>query len=163
MPQSAQTQPTQKKPLRERIKELAAQSAPSMVPSPREVPPPPPEKEVEVLPSIVDLVEDRKTRLEIVRLVNEYGSLGEELKPLKKRQKQLSDRLKVLVGKAGIGKAASGDWRINYYSGERSTLKATLLLALGVSVDTISAATEIKSTYTLRITRLDEEDSNGEE
>jgi len=146
--------------IRERIAVIAAQSAPSMVPVPSERPLPPPEKEEELIPPISDLIEDNKMRLKLAQLVDQHGQISEMLKPYNKEKKLLTDKIKVFTGKFGIGKAISGEWRINYYNAPRETLDESLLLAAGVSIDTIKACKVKKDSFTLRITKEGADDAD---
>ncbi len=142
----------------QRIRAVAAASAPSMIPVPYEVPAPPPEKEEEIVPPISDLIEDMKVRLELARLVDLQGRINIQLSPLNKDKKKLTDRIKLIVGKFKIGKALSGDWRINYYNAPRSFLDEMKLLAVkperlvnGITQEIIDECYSKKDSYTLRI------------
>ena len=154
--------------LRDRIKTIAAQSAPSMVPAPRETQqaediPAPPQKEEEVVPSIADIIPDLKERLLLARLVATYGEMGITKHSLDKQQKALSTQAKKIVGKYGIARAVSGEWRISYYNAARETLSKELLLAAGVPLATILACTKTTPAYTLRISKIKDEAEEGEE
>lgn len=146
--------------MRERIQAIAAVSAPSMVPVPVEKPLPPPEKEEEVIPPVSSLIEDRKTALKLAQMVDRSGEIGELIRPLAKEKKSLSDKIKVMTGKFGIGKAICGEWRINYYNAPKKSLSITKLLAAGVSMATIDACYEEKDSFTLRITKEGSEDGD---
>jgi hypothetical protein len=154
------------KTLKERIKELAAQSAPSMIPVPREADIAPPEKEVEVIPSVAELIEDGKTKLELARMVDRVGVIGSVVSPLSKEKKKLVEKIKIVVGKYKIGKALSGEWRINYYNAPRKFLDPAKLMAIppeelvhGITQVIINRCYSESASYTLRITKEGEDDS----
>ncbi len=152
---------------KKKLKEIAAQTAPSMIPGPAEETPAPPEKPEE-LPNVATLIPNQKMRLEFEKLVDRHGEIGQELAPLNKERKTLTDKIKKLAGTYGVGKAVAGAWRINYFNSPRSSVDQTkltqALLELGVSMATIKKAvdraTTVKDSYTLKVTALGDE---GEE
>lgn len=152
----------------QRIRAVAAASAPSMIPVPYEAPAPPPDKEEEVIPTLADVIKDTKARLELARLVDLQGSINVQLTPLNRDKKKLTERIKILVGKFKIRKALSGDWRINYYNAPKSFLSESKLLAVkperlvnGITQAIIDECYDKKDSYTLRITA--EGSDEGEE
>ena len=76
--------------LRDKIKQVAAQSAPTMVPTQYEKPAPPPIKEEEVVPQLSDVVKDRKKALEVSQLAAKCGELGIQISALNKIKKPLA-------------------------------------------------------------------------
>jgi hypothetical protein len=148
--------PATKKTLEERLKGVAAAGAPSMIPV--SDPPPPPPKVEEVIPQLSDLIQDRKKRLEMARLVSAHGELGEQVSTLNKQRDKLTAAIKKLAGENSIAKCISGDWQVNYFASTRESIKKDKLLALGVSPGVILAATAITHPLTLKVTRIGEED-----
>ena len=138
--------------LQDRIKKVAASTAPSMVPGESNLPVPL-SKEDEAVPSIHDLVADRRTCTELARLTAEYGELGEEKHNIQKQQDNISAKIKAIMGAHQIAKALSGEWRLNYYDSPRSSIKQERLLARGVSLADIDYATVTTHSYALRVTR----------
>jgi hypothetical protein len=150
--------------IRDRIKQIASQTAPSMVPVPREEEiPAPPEKEEEAVPDISELVTDVKTRLELARMVNRYGELGLLKSPIAKEQKKLSEAMKKIAGKWKVGRAIVGDWRLAYYNSPRESLSEQLLLEAGVSIDIIKKCRVKKDSYTIRVMPVVGDDSGEDE
>src|ERR1043166_8252064 len=98
-----------RKTINERLEEVRAAAAPSMVPQPIDITPPPP-KEEEVIPQLSDLVQDRKKRLEIARLVAQQGELGRQISALSKERDKLTPTIKKLMGDNHIGKCLAGEW-----------------------------------------------------
>lgn len=143
--------------LKRELENAAASAAVSM-----NIPAPPP-KEEEVIPDLSEIVKDRKMRLLVARKAAELGELSEQISKLEKQQDTMSKELKKLVGTLKIGKAISGEWRINYYGGVRKSIKAALLLAAGITQATINACTKQTDTYTLKVTRLGEKEEEGGE
>ena len=86
-----------------------------MVPAPVQVAPvetddvpAPPEKEVDVVPTISELVQDRKVALKIAQLAAELGQLNEAASAARKKQEAVSAQLKKLVGE--VESSLSKDW-----------------------------------------------------
>lgn len=148
--------------MRQRIAAIAAQTAPSMVPVPREEQPQaPPEKEDEVIPDVAELMpNDIKKRLELIRMVDRIGEIGQTVSPLSKEKKKLVEKAKVILGKASIGKAICGDYRVNYYNAPRKFLDPAKLEEAGVSKTTILACYSESASYTLRVTKEGEEEGD---
>ena len=151
-------------PLRDRIKAIAAQSAPSLVPDMK--PAAPPRKEEEVIPHLDDVVKDRKQALEIARMIEQCGTLSAQSHQIEKQKKPLVEKLKYLIGNVHVGKIFSGAWRVNYYSAPRSTITEEnlkyCLLARGFQPKDVAAiiseSTSTSESYTLRITPAGEEE-----
>jgi len=164
------------KTLKERMQETAAAAAPSLAPAPRIEAPPP--KAEEVVPTLKESIGDKKDYLKVKRLIAdslkyknfvdpdillENGVTEEVIKKatlpggdLHKTIKGVTAAIKVMLGKYKVGVAQEDEIHINYFSGTRKTIKPDLLLAQGVTPAQIKAATEEKSTYTLKITVGDE-------
>ncbi len=148
-----------------RLQEIRASAAPSMVPAPREEYAPPPKAE-EVIPDISTIITDRKARLDLARLVERHGEIGKELGPLKKERDALTTKIKKLAGTFGVGKALCGGWRINYFDVPRTVTDEKVLmqslLEQGVQPSVVqkafTAAKATKPSYTLKITAEGEED-----
>lgn len=134
---------------------------------------PPPPKEEEAIPELADLIEDRKARLEVIRLLTTERELAEQEKAAKAARKPVTAQIKTVLGTFKIGKAAWNGWRINYYeSGGAETVKVSdmvkALLAAGLKQEQIQAVKDAcvkrsKYSYTLRIAKPGEKDENGEE
>ena len=150
---------------KDKIAEIRAAAAPSMIPEPREAYAPPPKVE-EVIPDISTIISDNKARLDLARLVERHGQLGLEISPLNKERKSLTDKIKRLAGTYGVGKALCGVWRINYYNAPKTILdKKVLMQSLldqgvqpSVVQRAISEASISKPSYTLKITGQDGEE-----
>jgi len=161
---------TAKPSLKERIKIIQAQSAPSLVPDRREEekqkPEAPPEKEQEVIPQLSDVVTDKKKALQISALVAQLGALNAQIAPLNKVKKTLTEKVKVWAGQLQIGKALAGEWKINYFSAPRATLNEDMLIAALLKRGTqpkeihaiVAESTKTSDGYTLRVTAADAED-----
>jgi len=143
------------KTLAERTKEAVAATAtaPSMVP---DLPAPPP-KEEEVVPSVKDLIHNKKDLLTLRRLMTEHISLSAVEREAGSKKKKITEQIKKLAGTYQIGKADYDGDRINYYSSERKTIKPDLLLAQGVQPNIILKATETTVSYALKITQAKDE------
>lgn len=155
--------------LRDRINEIAAKAAPSLVPEARDLPPAPPVKEV--IPMLADVVEDRRQRLELARMIERCGVLSQSISQATKEKKPLTELIKKAVGKLGIARCFSGDWRVSYYNAPRKSIKeAKLVQALlkrgyqpVVIQNILEECTEHSAAYTLRIQPIGEEEGGGEE
>jgi len=144
----------------QRIRAIANSTNVSLIPQPREMPAPPPEKEEETIPQVSEIIKDAKTKLELARLVARHGEIGDAKRPLEKEQKALTEKIKKIVGKAQIGKAICGDWRINYYNAPKKYLDIEKLKALGLTLTQINDCYSEKPSYTLRITAEGSEDED---
>jgi len=141
--------------LKQRMASATAASAPSLVPE--QLNPPPP-KEEEVIPTLQELITDRKDFLALKRLVNEDIALKEVEANAKKQRKPLISKMKNLLGKYHVGKALLDDIRVNYFATGRSTIKADLLLDNGVSPAVIQKCTITSEVYTLKLSRGKDEE-----
>jgi len=140
-----------------RIKEhVGKATAPSMVPD--FSPPPPPPKEEEIIPDIRELVDNAADRLRLMQLVEQQAAWGAQEKEAKKQRKPLTESIKKIIGKYGIGRAMCGELLINYYNAPRATLSRELLLSAGIPPKVLDACTITKDTYTLRISAPGESD-----
>ena len=121
-----------KEPLHERIKRMAAKSAPSMMPQEMQAAPEPvvapPEKEIAVVPKLHELISDRKLSLELARKIQRLGEIARMKSALAKEEKPLKDWAKSMAGKYHISAAEAGDWRLSYYASPRATIKEELLV-----------------------------------
>lgn len=148
------------KTLDQRLKEELAPTAPSMIPEAIA----PPKKEEEVVPDIKDLIKNPKDRLLAIRLVNDSLTWQAQESEAKKARKPITNTLKAIFGKYGIGKAQSGGAPINYFitPGRFDLKKAKMkLLDMGWSTDEVTAFVEEcmgKESYTLRIGAAREEE-----
>jgi hypothetical protein len=144
--------------LKQRMAAATAASAPSLVP---EYLNPPPPKEEEMIHTLQELVTDKKDLLALKRLINEDIALKEVEANAKKQRKPLISKMKNLLGKYSVGKALLDDIRVNYFTTSRSSIKADLLLANGVSPAVIQKCTVTSDVYTLKLSRG--KDEEGEE
>lgn len=149
---SAKVQPIEES-LRKRMDAVSAGAAPSLVPFV-----PPPAKEEEVIPDLKEIMSQKKDYLEAKRLILRSIELAEAEKPIKKEREQITAKLKNLLGRSGVAKAMVEDIRVNYYAGERSSIDGGKLLTLGVAPSIIREATNVTTTYTLKLTRQAEEE-----
>lgn len=153
----------------ERLKKVAAQSAPSMNPNAPDIAAPPPPEE-EKAPALDSLISVRRDKLEAARLTERCGQIGQQMSVLKKEDKGLRDRLKNLLGTYKIRAAVSNEWKLSYYPTEKESLdKQLLTIALnkrGLSVTDImeifKESTKTKTSATLRIGHGKEEEEETE-
>lgn len=150
------------KDLKSRIASATAEAtkAPSLIPG--DVTPPPP-KEEEAVPALKDLITDKRDYLTIRRLITADLELADQIRGLKAAQKPLVTQIKNLLGKNKVNRALMDDAKVNYYSGIRKSIKGAKLLERGVSPEDIVYATEEKTVYTLKITRVGHEDEGEDE
>jgi len=156
--------PEPKLSIRERIKKVAAQSAPSMYPlDPAEdKPTPPPEKEVLVVPQLKDLVPDRKLSLELARKIQRLGEISRMKSELTKEDAPIKNWVKDVAGVFKISDAQSGDWRLKYYASPRATINPDMLmkalLKRGVLPkeieDIIEESTKTSDGFTLKVSPI---------
>ena len=138
--------------LDDRMKAVSKGAAPSMVPN-TPLPPPPPEE----VPDMALLVPSTQ-RLAVAKMIARHAELGELMGAMKKERDRLTDAIKPLMGKLQLGRAAWGDYRLSYFSTPRSSFDSNKLLDYGVQPSVIAACTTVKDSYTLRISRKDEEE-----
>jgi hypothetical protein len=134
--------------LKDRVAKVGRSAGVDMNPN-RPIPPPP--KEEDIPPDIRELVTGPDLR-SLTVMVTEHAELGMQISGVKKQRDALSAKIKNLLGKHEISQCMCEGNRVNYYGGERHTIKSSLLLDHGVSPAVIEACTEVKVTYTLRIT-----------
>lgn len=158
--------------LSQRIAEaVGTASAPSLVP---DYNPPPAKPKEPPPPELKSLVKDTSDYLKLRRLISaalDYRATEKEVKESRrlfalangakevkggKNDDLLGNLIKDLLGKHGVGKAMVEGDRINYYSGTRSSIKADLLMAQGVTPAQIAAATVTSYTYTLKLAKGEE-------
>lgn len=142
------------------IKQVGAAAAPSMVPEEPKPPAPPPKEETKELS---DILKDRRQRLMVARLIQEQGELGRQESEIKKKRKQITAVLKKFAGDYKVDACISGDWRLSYFSTDRSSLDKQKLLDQGVSPEVIRKATVKKTSYSLRVALAGAEEEEEEE
>lgn len=121
--------------------------------------PPPPEPE-EQIPDIRDFDLPSATRLQLVRLTEEHRELGDQAGEIKKQRDQLTSKIKKILGEYKVGKALVGDLRVTYFNAPRTSLNKIKLMENGVTVKQIQASEETKDSYTLRISRVGQEEED---
>ena len=156
MPKKVQPITESKPSLAERMGAITTATAPNLNPNFSVTPPP--AKEKEIIPDLKDLVEQRKDYLELKRLITTSLELAEQERLIKKQRDPISSRIKDLLGTYKIGKAQVEGCRVNYFSGERRSIDASLLLANGVQPRVIEASTKVSVVYTLKITSQENDD-----
>jgi len=143
--------------LKQRLQE-AAPPAPSMVPVAKEHPIAPPPQE-EKTPQLSDLISDKKDLLLLRRLIEEDMPWKEQAAEAAKMRKPLETKIKNILGKHKVGKALLDDIRVSYFGAERSVLDKELLLSNGVAPAVILASMKKSTSYTLRISKSKEEET----
>jgi hypothetical protein len=144
-----------KKSLDELMSGVKKSNMVSMAPAPREIK----KKEPEILRDAEQVIKDKATRGLVTMLAAEVRELGDALAGLNKEKDAKSSELKSLITKLGIEeKFTAGDCKIGMSHSTRSTILMERLLARGIKPDVIASCTETKDVYTLRITRLAEEE-----
>lgn len=142
--------------LDERLKTSVGKSAhASMVPNFHPTPPPP--KEVEYIPELSELVEDKADRLKLVRAIDEMAAWKKQEREAKSATKPLTAIIKNLLGKHGVAKCICDGHMVNYYNAPRSTLSRELLMEHGVSPQILEACTVVKDSFTLRVSEPGDE------
>jgi hypothetical protein len=121
---------------------------------------PPPKKEEERPPDLREVVQDPTTRLVLAKLMEASLEIGEAQKSLSKQRDLITDKMKSIASDLGISVVCHGDIRLNYYNAPRSRIVAAKLLSLGVSPAIIEQATVVSDSYTLRISRFGQEESD---
>jgi len=123
-------------------------SRPAFVPAPPE--------EDEPVPQLNQLVTQPAKRLTILRKVQRCQEINDELSPLVKEKKRLSNELKILLGQHSISRCMVDDISVNYFSSVREgSIKMELLLQNNVPMSVIKASKgPDKTVHTLRIGRV---------
>ncbi len=124
---------------------------------------PPPAAEKGTIPDIRELISAAPLRLKLVRLTEEMGTLGEEEARIRKARTKLGDQIKKILGENKVGRAVVGDFQVNYFNAPRETLSVDKLLQNGVSPLIIARSKTMKDAYTLRISRVGEEEEEESE
>lgn len=109
-------------------------------------------KEKEKLPDMREVVADAKIRLKLLRLTALHAQLGAQESVIKKDRARLGEEVKAILCEIKQNKLDCDGVRVVYFSSMRNSIKANKLLALGVAPATITAATDSKEVYTLKIT-----------
>lgn len=143
-----------KQSLSDRLKHVGKSTSVSMVPE-KILPPP---KKEEDAPDIRDLITSSADRLKILRLSEEIVELGEAEKVAKKAKEPLVLQLKKLLGDNEVGRATVGDYKLVYYNCPRHTLSKEKLLEHGVKPAIIEDSMVHKDVYTLKVSRLGQEE-----
>lgn len=152
---------TKKTSLDERLKAaVSKQAAADMNPRLTWTPPPPPKEDV-VVPDVRDFISDNKTRLKLLRLVEESNAWGIQEKAARKAREPITQQIKEIMGEYEIGKAMCGSLMLTYFTSPRRSLSREKLLEHGISPQILDACTITKDTYTLRIVEPGESD-NGD-
>lgn len=165
-----QSQPEVQTTLKHKMSQIIPIQGASMVP---EVVPPP-EKTEEVIPQLVDLVTDREVRQVLVGLIESNLQWAKQESEAKKARKPIVTRIKSILGKFQVGKAAWEGYIVNYFAGkprESIISKDKLVLYLttlgwqpkDVQLLLANTTSTGKPTYTLKITASGEEEDNGDE
>jgi hypothetical protein len=143
------------KTINERIKEATRQAAPSMVPADFEAPP----KVEEVVPDITEVISDRTVRLKVKQLVIQSAEIGLQEKELRKARTPITNSIKKYLSDWQVGKMNVDQFRVNFYSVPRESIKKDKLVvalsSLGMLPADINrvlvAATTFTNVPTLRI------------
>lgn len=138
--------------LDDRIKASTTTTAPSMVPDAPIAPPPP-----EALPDMTELVPAGQ-RLLLAKMIARHEDLGTQMSAMKKERDKITDAIKPLMGRLKLSKAQWGDYKLAYFNTPRSSFDQNKLLDFGVQPAVIAACVTVKDSYTLRISKSNEEE-----
>lgn len=127
--------------------------SPSLVPSGVE-----PERVSEAIPDMQEVIEDAGVRQSLIRLVGEDVAWAQQESEAKRMRKPIKDTIKKLLGR-GEKRFICDSNRVVYYSSIRSSVDPKKLLSLGVSPQTIAAATITATNWTLKITPPKQDDA----
>jgi hypothetical protein len=114
--------------------------------------PTPPPAEVDLIPSIDQLIGDAEDLTTLRDLVNLQVKVNAQKKELEKKLEPINDRIKAIVSEYGIEKAVCDGANITLSQGSRSTINKLKLVAYGVDEEIITACTDVTTTQTLKIT-----------
>lgn len=143
------------KTLRERITEATSQVAPNMNPQPYEAPP----KVEEEIPDISDAIGDLSARRKVKQLVIQHAEIGVQEKELRKAKLPITNAIKGYLTDWQVGKMQCEQFRVNFYSVPRSTIKKDKLVVALTSIGLLPAeinriittCTDVSNVATLRI------------
>lgn len=113
-----------------------------------------PEPKAKAHVPIEDAISSKKDQQLIRDASEEYPSLSAEIKKLESRKSELSGILKKEMRTYGLESVQAGGFVVSYYVTNRSTIKADLLLANGVSVQTIQDCTETTASESVRVGKV---------
>lgn len=116
--------------------------------------PKPPKPEKDKAPLLEEYLDDTNLIHEMESCVETYDALSEQIKTLESRKKAMRDEIENILGNCGIESArVLGTYTVSRFEQDRATLRKDLLLSAGVSMQTISACTEISKVVTIKVTR----------
>lgn len=146
--------------LRQKMAQATSPARPSLVPAglgTAYIPRPKQGKEKEVKPSIDDLLPEGEDRRELRTLVIEQAKLANQVRQPLKDKKLLEIRIKTLLDGYGIEAMDCEGLPVMYFNSGRSTIDGTLLLAAGVTQETITLCTRESKGKTLKIGKAEED------
>ena len=104
--------------------------------------PAPPEKQ-ERPPSLDDQIKDRKTRLELTRLLNQEREQADIEAAARKARAPLTNRIKTILGNNQVGRASWGDYNVNYTASDSTRVSydklIKALLSAGIQGEQLKA------------------------
>ncbi len=134
--------------LQDKINKATGIASVNMNPAPK---PPVVEPEPKA-PDITSLIADTEECQALCQLISYHATLTQQLKPLDDAREACSKRIKALISGYGIEAATYQGIALAYYKTTRKTLNQIKLMEAGVSVQIISACTDITESHSLKIT-----------
>ena len=134
--------------LEDRLKaSIGKTSAPSLIPTKLE-----PKKESEKLPEMQEVITDQKARRKLVPLLDMIAVCNSQKRDIDRELKPYVSEAKGILGEYGTAKFMCGMSRVAYYPTPRTSISAKKLLEHGVSPAIVTACSETKLSWNLRVT-----------
>jgi hypothetical protein len=105
----------------------------------------------EPVPEINEIMEAGTDRTNLRKMVERHWQINSQIKKLESDLEPIAAAIKALLGDYGISKMTCDGAPVNYFVNARKTIKDTLLLAAGITQETIDTCTVTTNSKSLVI------------